>query len=152
MKSTTAGAGADGLWLATCCFIEKIRKEWLVSQVLEEKKSSACCAPGCCDGTAEAAPRRAEDIVEKVRERYARTAVSGGSCCGTSDVSEETVSRAIGYTADELAAAGDANLGLGCGAPLAHLALQAGETVLDLGSGPGLDACGAADMMAGLAK
>jgi arsenite methyltransferase len=34
----------------------------------------------------------------------------------------------------------DANLGLGCGAPIGHLALRTGETVLDLGSGPGLDA------------
>ena len=34
----------------------------------------------------------------------------------------------------------EADLGLGCGAPVGHLALQPGETVLDLGSGPGLDA------------
>ena len=34
----------------------------------------------------------------------------------------------------------EADLGLGCGVPLGHLELEAGETVVDLGSGPGLDA------------
>ena len=51
------------------------------------------------------------------------------------------ISGELGYSAGDLAAVPkEADLGLGCGAPLGHLALKAGETVVDLGSGPGLDA------------
>lgn len=56
-------------------------------------------------------------------------------CCGPSPQS----SLALGYSEEELAAAPDANLGLGCGNPQAIAALKPGETVLDLGSGAGFD-------------
>jgi SAM-dependent methyltransferase len=80
-----------------------------------------------------------EKIVEKVRERYGSIAqgkVSGCGCeCGTTDVAT-----AIGYTPDQLAVLPEgANLGLGCGAPVAHMALAPGETVVDLGAGGGID-------------
>jgi ubiquinone/menaquinone biosynthesis C-methylase UbiE len=46
----------------------------------------------------------------------------------------------IGYTAEQAAAIPEgANLGLGCGNPIAHADLRPGETVLDLGSGAGID-------------
>ena len=65
------------------------------------------------------------------------------SCCAPAGMS-----RQIGYGAEELAAVPqEADLGLGCGAPVGHLALQPGETVLDLGSGPGLDALLAASQV-----
>ena len=78
-------------------------------------------------------PRSAEETVDKVRERYSLIATGGTpSCCGTEP---------LGYDARELAfVPTSANLGLGCGAPIGRLALRPGETVLDLGSGPGLDA------------
>lgn len=83
------------------------------------------------------------DLTEAVRERYGRIAESGGGCCGPDGsscvVPESSV--ALGYTSEELAQVPcEADLGLGCGAPIGHLALQAGETVLDLGSGAGIDA------------
>jgi SAM-dependent methyltransferase len=85
-----------------------------------------------------------DELVQRVRERYGRIAegsVSG--CCGASAsgcASESAVSLRIGYDTSELAQLpAEANLGLGCGAPLGFLALKPGETVLDLGSGPGLD-------------
>jgi ubiquinone/menaquinone biosynthesis C-methylase UbiE len=49
--------------------------------------------------------------------------------------------RMLGYTDEELKVGlGEANLGLGCGNPLAIAELNEGETVLDLGSGAGFDA------------
>jgi SAM-dependent methyltransferase len=51
------------------------------------------------------------------------------------------IAERLGYSADDIAAVPEgANLGLGCGVPLAHAALRQGETVLDLGSGAGFDA------------
>ncbi|HXE90513.1 MAG TPA: arsenite methyltransferase [Terriglobales bacterium] len=75
-------------------------------------------------------------LVEAVRARYGNIAREK-SGCGCSPTAEPT---AIGYSAEDLAAAGSANLGLGCGNPLALAAIQPGMTVLDLGSGAGFDA------------
>lgn len=75
-------------------------------------------------------------LVEAVRERYGNIAREKSSCgCAPS-----AGPAAIGYSAEDLAAAGGANLGLGCGNPLALAAIQPGMTVLDLGSGAGFDA------------
>jgi len=87
-----------------------------------------------------------KNIKEIVRKGYARIAKQENSCCGPAtsccgspDMSE-TISRKIGYSEEELKAAPEgANLGLGCGNPLAHASLKEGETVLDLGSGAGFD-------------
>jgi SAM-dependent methyltransferase len=80
-------------------------------------------------------------MVEQVRDRYGRIARGAQSgCCGTS-LSEQAVALGIGYKSRELAEVPvEANLGLGCGAPIGFLQPQPGETVLDLGSGAGLDA------------
>jgi arsenite methyltransferase len=84
-----------------------------------------------------------ETKVEQVRERYGRIASGqiSGCGCGVGGSSEAAIALGIGYGADELAELPEsANLGLGCGAPVAQLGLKAGETVLDLGSGAGIDA------------
>ena len=86
-----------------------------------------------------------EDIREKVQERYARIATGLGSCCGPAKSGcgcsqPGALSQSVGYSAEELQSIpADANLGLGCGNPLALAALREGETVLDLGSGGGID-------------
>ena len=91
------------------------------------------------------------DITEKVRERYAATATSVDSCCGSdcstpaaSDAFETSGSGDFGnwlYEASELAEIPDgaALASLGCGNPTAVASLETGETVLDLGSGAGID-------------
>src|SRR5208283_1503987 len=78
-----------------------------------------------------------ESITTAVEEHYATVARGEASACGA-PVAD--VARSIGYSDEELALAGDANLGLGCGNPLALTEIQPGMTVLDLGSGAGFDA------------
>ncbi len=77
-------------------------------------------------------------VLEVVQERYGAVARGERSGCGCG--SKESVAAAIGYSREDLDAAGDANLGLGCGNPLALSGIQPGMTVLDLGSGAGFDA------------
>ncbi len=93
-----------------------------------------------------------EETKRIVREGYAKVATQessccgpANSCCGTADASTD-ISKKIGYTDEELNAVPEgANLGLGCGNPVAIASLKEDETVLDLGSGPGLDCFLAAD-------
>jgi ubiquinone/menaquinone biosynthesis C-methylase UbiE len=88
-----------------------------------------------------------EKIKKIVRERYAKVAKNEKSCCGdptsctynSSDPNEE-ISRKIGYSEEEIGSVPEgANLGLGCGNPVALASLKKGQTVLDLGSGGGFD-------------
>jgi ubiquinone/menaquinone biosynthesis C-methylase UbiE len=87
-----------------------------------------------------------EEIRKVVRERYAKVVKQGSSCrtpapscCGGTELIQN-ISKKIGYTAAELKAAPEgANLGLGCGNPVALASLKQGETVLDLGAGAGFD-------------
>ena len=83
------------------------------------------------------------DVHQIVRDRYAQIAQHGGpvpekGCCGPSPAE---IAHRLGYQSEQInAAPEDANLGVGCGAPLATARLVPGETVLDLGSGAGFDA------------
>ena len=80
----------------------------------------------------------AEEVRGKVRQRYGATAKGESSC--SDECCTSTNSDALGYSAEDAAAAPEAaNLGLGCGNPLAIASLQPGQTVLDLGSGAGFD-------------
>ena len=95
-----------------------------------------------------------EEVTRQVRTRYAnvakqstcgcsgKTALPQSSlCCGTPNTATAgDISKNIGYTdADVNSVPDGANLGLGCGNPIALASLKEGEVVLDLGSGAGFD-------------
>ena len=108
---------------------------------------------------------RKEEIRENVRERYGKIATNKdlsfafqqavsccgpkessqdsnptASCCGPKDVSIEKLSSLMGYSNEDTQTVPEgANMGLGCGNPVALASLQPGETVVDLGSGGGFD-------------
>ncbi len=106
-------------------------------------------------------------IRDYVRERYGAIAAqddseAGGgcgcgggnsSCCGGGASAETTYSEKLGYSAADAAAVpAGADLGLGCGNPLALASIQPGETVLDLGSGAGFDCLLAARQLNGTGR
>jgi arsenite methyltransferase len=77
------------------------------------------------------------EMIEAVRSRYA--AVAGGGL-SSEQAGVRAVAEAFGYTPEELASIpAEANMGLSCGNPTALANLREGETVVDLGSGGGLD-------------
>jgi len=80
------------------------------------------------------------DVRTAVRERYGAIAEGKGCGCGSGGAGSTCCASELGYSAGEAAAIPEgANLGLGCGAPVALAGPKRGETVLDLGSGAGVD-------------
>ncbi|MDH5717957.1 MAG: arsenite methyltransferase [Spirochaetia bacterium] len=85
------------------------------------------------------------NVKKIVREEYGKYAKESTSCCGPvccapEEPSSETQSEKIGYSKDELNTLPEgADLGLGCGNPTAFAEIEPGDTVLDLGSGAGID-------------
>lgn len=78
-----------------------------------------------------------ETIRHAVQSKYASLAKSGLS---TNHTGVRTVAEAFGYTPEQLASIpAEANMGVSCGNPTAFASLRPGETVVDLGSGGGLD-------------
>jgi arsenite methyltransferase len=107
-------------------------------------------------------------IKEKVKERYGKLALTGDSCCGPSvnfesgggccseynnavlrpSQSAEQVSKLVGYDSKELKSIPEASiLGAGCGTPTKFAFINEGDTVVDLGSGAGIDVFLAANIV-----
>ena len=94
-----------------------------------------------------------DSVKKSVRQRYGQIAADGSgcgcttTCCGASEATfakkrdVTAAAQALGYSTEETNAVPEgANLGLGCGNPVALASLRPGQTVLDLGSGAGFDA------------
>jgi len=74
------------------------------------------------------------DGYTKVAEE-ASSCCSSGCCCSSSS-SAKNISKTVGYSDEEMNMVPEgANLGLGCGNPVAIASLKEGDTVLDLGAG-----------------
>src|SRR5438874_2794652 len=108
-----------------------------------------CLASTSIDGRAHmnAAPIDPELLRERVRFRYAAAATAAGAnccdsaCCSpTRETSGDNIRQNL-YAVDEVAELPSSAVlaSLGCGNPTALAELKAGETVLDLGSGGGID-------------
>jgi len=93
-----------------------------------------------------------KNVKKAIRERYGMIAKSNSmsccgtsksaakSCCGTVTSNAKKASLGVGYSESDLDSVPEnANMGLGCGNPLAFASIKEGETVLDLGSGGGID-------------
>lgn len=82
-----------------------------------------------------------EFVQDNVRRDYGKIALEEQKNSIINEtISSEEMSSSVGYTEEELAMVPEgANLALGCGNPHRKANIQAGEIVLDLGSGAGLD-------------
>ncbi len=133
----------DAAATSTCCAPEH------QAECCEPSDKAECCEPessscGCSAGRSEG-----EEIREAVRSRYAAaaesvTAEDSASCCGTGTVLSDEEAQVFGaglYDEGERGELPDTATmaSLGCGNPTAVAELGAGETVLDLGSGGGID-------------
>jgi arsenite methyltransferase len=93
-----------------------------------------------------------EALKKEIKKNYGKIALEGNAsndccdpsqeiCCDDTDiVSKEQVSFIIGYNINDLKSIPEESiLGLGCGTPLNFSNIQSGETIVDLGSGAGID-------------
>jgi ArsR family transcriptional regulator len=82
-----------------------------------------------------------KNVKKIVKESYGKIAKSNscGCSCNKSDDDSVKIAKSIGYSDEEIQMASEANLGLGCGNPIALANIREGDVVLDLGSGAGFD-------------
>lgn len=84
-------------------------------------------------------PMKGKDIKKIVKDSYSKIAKKNSCSCKCGTKSSIEIAKSIGYSEEEIKIASDANLGLGCGNPIALANIKEGDVVLDLGSGAGFD-------------
>jgi SAM-dependent methyltransferase len=100
------------------------------------KKIIGCC--GLKEST-EIAPET-DSLRGAIRAGYGALAKGEGAGCGCAGADLKSLTELMGYSKDELTTLPEgADMGLGCGNPVAIASLRPGQTVLDLGSGGGID-------------
>jgi arsenite methyltransferase len=105
---------------------EEIRQAVREGYAEVARQSKSCCGPALSKS-----PLKNKAIVKNTT----------GCCCGSGATAADNIAKQVGYSEEDLSAVPDgANLGLGCGNPVALASLKPGEVVLDLGSGAGFDA------------
>lgn len=110
-----------------------VRERYARAATMED----GCCGPSTC-GPSDCAPPTA--AIGGRATPAAGSATGAGGTATAAPTAAEQISCAVGYDEADLASAPEgANLGLGCGNPVAMASLAPGETVLDLGSGAGFD-------------
>lgn len=97
----------------------------------------------CC-GTRKAASVQPEEIKEYIKESYSDRlkAPADSSCCGASGGNLDLkTALSAGYTDEQLAELPTHAVehSFGCGNPVALAGIKPGQTVLDIGSGAGID-------------
>ena len=91
-----------------------------------------------------------DQVKDSVRDRYAAIARSEASCCAPAETAEDCCApAAVQFTSKAHASSvvAEADLGLSCGSPTVYGDIHAGDTVLDLGSGAGVDVFRAAGLV-----
>lgn len=86
---------------------------------------------------------KADEIKKIVQNSYGQLAQQSSGCackCSCASDTSQKISKSLGYSDEEMGAVPEANMGLGCGNPIAISKIKTGDIVLDLGSGAGFDA------------
>ena len=76
-----------------------------------------------------------DKIKQVVKQSYAKLAKQSSGCgckCSCSSDASQQISKSIGYSDEEMTSIPEANMGLGCGNPIAISKIKAGDIVLDL--------------------
>lgn len=107
---------------------------------------NACCGPSCrpkpdFQKNISKVKNQNQKNKKAIQNAYGEVAKKGGFVCSTSGCcgGGSDLSQSMGYSQEDLKDIADANLGLGCGHPVNLGQIKKGNTVLDLGSGAGLD-------------